>query len=190
MKGLLLVSGGIDSPVAGYIMQKQGVEVIAIHFDNEQFSSSSTLNRVENLCKKLNFKLINFKYGEYQRKISQHTSARYHCIFCKRTMYRVAEKIALENKCDFLITGENLGQVASQTLENMRALDEAIEMQVLRPLLCYNKDETIRIAKEIGSFDISISEGSKCLAVPPNPATRCKLEAIKKEEQRLEFLNI
>ena len=100
-------------------------------------------------------------------------------------MYRIAEKIAQKEKCDFLITGENLGQVASQTLDNLKVLDDATKMIVLRPLLCNDKNDTIKIAKQIGTYDISIEHKDGCPFVPRKPLTKAKLEKVKAQEEKL-----
>ena len=100
-------------------------------------------------------------------------------------MFKVAEKIAEKENCEFLITGENLGQVASQTLENIYVTEKAIKMKILRPLLCNDKIEIIKIAREIGSYDISIEAGMCCTAVPPNPILKSEVKKVEYEEEKL-----
>ena len=188
MKGLLLLSAGIDSPVAGYLMQKKA-EVIAIHFDNQPLINKLTLEKVKKLVKKLNIKkLIIIPHGKNQIEIIKNCERKYQCVLCRRIMFKIAEKIAKQENCDFLITGENLGQVASQTLENMYVTEQAIQMKILRPILCNDKQETINIAKKIGTYDISIEAGMCCTAVPKNPVTKAHLNKVLEQEKKIKKL--
>ena len=183
VKGLLLLSSGIDSPVAGHLMKKKGVEVIAIHFDNG--TDKAGIEKVKKLKEKINLKkLFIFPYKDIQIEISK-TDSKYQCVFCKRFMFKFAEKLAKKEKCDFLITGNNLGQVASQTLENMYVTKEAVKIKILDPLLTNDKQETINLAKELGTYEISIQKCQGCPFVPNQPVTKAKLEKIKKEEEKL-----
>ncbi len=196
MKGLLLISSGIDSPVAGYIMTRKGVEIVGIHFNNMREKESQSLKTTKKLIKKLS-QIINKKiklyiiqnYGNQELMINS-TNRRFQCVLCKRLMYRIADRIAKKEKCDFLITGENLGQVASQTLDNLKVLDDATEMIVLRPLLCNDKNDTIKIARQIGTYDISIEHKDTCAFVPKRPLTKAKLEKVKVQEEKLNIQKI
>ncbi|OGM01338.1 hypothetical protein A3K72_03085 [Candidatus Woesearchaeota archaeon RBG_13_36_6] len=196
MKGLLLISSGIDSPVAGYIMIKRGVEIIAVHFNNLKEEDDKSLRTTKRLVKKLSqiankrIKLYIIQNHRNQRVIMDNTNRRFQCVLCKRLMYRMAERIAKKEKCDFLITGENLGQVASQTLDNLKVLDDATDMIVLRPLLCNDKNDTIKIAKQIGTYDISIEHKDTCAFVPKRPLTKAKLEKVKVQEEKLDIQKI
>ena len=190
-KGLLLASGGIDSPVAGYLMKQLNVDVIAIHFDNYPYATKRPLEKTRKLMKKINVKkLYVVPMGEYVQKELVHLYRRFQCIFCRRMMFRIAEKIAKKEKCDFLITGENLGQVASQTLTNLTTAMEAVNIAIMRPLLCNDKQETVDLAKKIGTYEASIEPGSCCNLVPQKPHTRAKLEKIKFEEKRINIKEI
>jgi len=185
-RGLLLLSGGIDSPVAGYIMMKRGVDVVAVHFDNQPFSDERSKNLSIRLAKKIGIKKIYIvPYGFFKSDIVKNCLRRFTCIICRRLMFRIASKIAKNEGCDFLITGENLGQVASQTLSNMVSERSASEMIILRPILCNDKNETIDMAKKIGTYDISIEPSICCNLIPPSPATASKISVIEKEESRL-----
>lgn len=191
LKGLLLASGGIDSPVAGYLMKKRDVEVIAIHFDNYPYACKKSLEKAERLAKKLGIrKLYIVPFGKYVQKELITLYRRYQCVLCRRMMFRVAEQIAKKERCDFLITGENLGQVASQTLDNLTTAMQAVKMTIVRPLLCNDKNETMKIAREIGTYDISIEPGSCCSLVPQKPHTRANPEKIVFEEKRLDIKDI
>ena len=181
MKGLLLFSAGIDSPVAAHLMQEQGVEVTGLHFNN----TDNSIERVEDLAQKLGIKLIIIPNKHNQLYIQNKVDPRYHCVICKRFMYRVAEQLALTKGYDTLITGENLGQVASQTLKNLVVLDKAVKITVLRPLLCYDKEEIVQLAKKIGTYKISIKQKKKCPFLPKHPTTQANLQKVVEEEKLL-----
>jgi thiamine biosynthesis protein ThiI len=190
-KGLLLLSSGIDSPVAGYLMMKKDVEIICLHFDNQPLVNDKPLQKVKSLLARMSelagkkIKIYVAPHGPSQVEIIKKADRRFQCVLCRRLMFKVAERIARKENCDFIITGENLSQVASQTLKNLTVADKAVKMMILRPLLTFDKQETIDLAKEIGTFDISIEAGMCCSAVPPNPATRAKLEIIEEQEKRV-----
>ena len=191
-KALSLISSGIDSPVATYIMIKKGLDVSCIHFDNQPFTDSrpreKTIKQVENLAKlvKKDIKLIIINHGKHQAEFMKKTNRRYGCIFCRRMMLKIAEKIAEKEGCRFLITGENLGQVASQTLDNMAATDTAVKIPILRPLLTDDKQEIVDYGKEIGTFGISIEKGVCCRAVPQSPITKAKIDYVEREEKKVD----
>ncbi|MDI6738018.1 MAG: hypothetical protein QME12_05910 [Nanoarchaeota archaeon] len=130
-------------------------------------------------------KMYIVNHGNNQQEIMKKTTSRYRCVLCKRLMFRIAEKIAVNEKADFIITGDNLGQVASQTLQNMAVIESVIKILVLRPVLCNDKVETIKIAKEIGTYDISIQASSCCGALPDNPVTKAKRDNVEREEGKL-----
>ncbi|MBI5391434.1 7-cyano-7-deazaguanine synthase [Candidatus Woesearchaeota archaeon] len=186
MKGLLLLSGGFDSPVAASLLQKKGVEVIAAHFSYEPFTDDGPEQKARKLCEQLNIKkLIVVKAGESFADIARKCSHRFYYILGKRFMLRYSEKIAKQENCSFLITGDNLAQVSSQTLPNLTVIDQAASFQVIRPLLCYDKKEILKIAREIGTYDLSIGpEVCDCLG-PKYPATQSILKVILDEEKKL-----
>ncbi|MBU0536034.1 MAG: hypothetical protein KKE20_03650, partial [Nanoarchaeota archaeon] len=115
---------------------------------------------------------------------------RYTCLVCRRLMFRLAEKLAKQEKADFIVTGENLGQVASQTLDNLAVNDQATKMMILRPVLCYDKQDIVNMAKEIETYEISIEPPGCCRLVPSNPATKSTLEIIKREEEKAGVMDI
>ena len=183
MKAIILLSSGIDSPVAAYLMQKQGLELIGLNFVLEKSKN------IEKILKKLGIKKVYYiNHKEILTQIKNNTNPKYTCILCKRIMYRIAEKLAKKQNAKFIITGDNLGQVASQTLDNLAVLDNAIKTPILRPLLCFDKNEIIDIAKNINTYELS--ENKKCLFVPRHPSTKAKLEIIEKEESKLDIKSI
>ena len=191
MRALLLLSGGIDSPVAGHIVKEKGAELYAVHFDNQPFSSDKAAELAKRLAEKIGVvKLFMVDYGKVKAEIVKHCTRRFTCVLCRRLMFRISEKIAQDNCCDFLVSGENLGQVASQTLSNMVAEHSAITLDVIRPLLCNDKQETIDLAKIIGTYEISIEPSICCTLVPKCPATQSKIERIESEENKLNFSRI
>lgn len=190
-KALSLISSGIDSPVATYIMIEKGLDVLCIHFDNQPFTDErprektiKLLTHISNLTKK-QIKLYIINHGKIQSEFMKNTERRYGCIFCRRMMFRVSEKIANIEGCKYLITGENMGQVASQTLDNMAVTDNAVKIPILRPILTNDKQETIDFARKLGTYEISIEKGICCHAVPKNPATMGKIAFAEKEEARV-----
>ncbi len=184
---LCLFSPGIDSPVAADLLMHQGLRMELIHFDNFSGRNKLSLDTVEKIRKviekrnKTELKITIIDYSSVQKEFMAKCNRRYQCLLCKAGMYMISEYLAGSRGIDFLATGENLGQVASQTLENMATLDSFTDMVVLRPLLCYDKDDIIKRARKIGSFGISIKGNPKCSFVPDNPKTRSKREAVMHE---------
>jgi tRNA uracil 4-sulfurtransferase len=194
MKGISLLSDGIDSPVASYLMLKKNMELIFVNFRNSK--SKEAEERVKRLVKTLaekfnkELKLYFIDIENVQKEFMRNCNTRFQCLLCKRTMYKIAEKIAEKEKSDFLVSGENLGQVASQTLPNMYVLSKAVKIDVIRPLLCFEKNDSVKLAKEIGTYETSIENKAKCPFVPSNPSTRAKLEVIEREEKRVDMENL
>lgn len=186
-KAILLVSGGIDSPVAGYLLKEKGFEVIALHLSNNVNKDEE--NKVKKLLKKTGIKkLYTANASIYQKEFSK-TEPRFRCILCKRMMFRLAQKIAEKENTKFIITGENLGQVASQTLDNLAVNDSVIDHEkffILRPILCHDKNDTVKIARKIGTFDISIEKTPSCPWLPSNPATKSTNQQLEKEEAKID----
>ena len=190
MKVLSLISSGIDSPVASHLIS-QYYEIIAIHFSHQPFVTSHQEEIAKQLCKKLNIKkLVIIPFGVIQKEIIKSCSPRYRCVICRRFMFRIAEKIAKKEKCKYLLSGENLSQVASQVLPNLINTEKAVKMQILRPLLCFDKQEIINIAKEIGTYELSIQSKGCCGLVPRFPVTKSDIEIIKKEEKQLKIKDL
>ncbi len=188
MKALALVSGGFDSPVAVWKMQQQGVEVIGIHFSYEPITDNAPEMKVRAACRILGIKkLIVMRAGTCFADLASQCDHRLYYVLGKRLMMRWAEVIAKREGCDCLITGENLAQVGSQTLQNLMVIDAAASLQVIRPLLCYDKVEIIDLAKKIGTYEISKGpEVCDCLG-PVHPATSSRLEQVEEEEKKIDW---
>ncbi|MFH1586503.1 MAG: tRNA 4-thiouridine(8) synthase ThiI [Candidatus Diapherotrites archaeon] len=194
MKVLSLISGGIDSPVASALALEQGAEVEFIHFDNMPFSDGRALEKVrqilELLSKEFNrkFNLYIIPHGEIQKEILKLVERKYTCVICRREMFRASEIVAKEIGADALLTGESMGQVASQTLHNLRAEFGVNSLPVLRPLLGMDKLEIEALAKKYKSFELSIMPGMCCSLVPDRPATKARVEQICQEEMKFDAL--
>lgn len=196
-KGMVLLSGGIDSPVALFMMAKRGMAVEAVHFHSFPYTSQRAEEKVMDLGKILadytgKFKINIINLLPAQEEIMRNCPSDEMVVLSRRFMYRVAEKLARERECQFLVTGENLGQVASQTAESLTATDEAVSIPVLRPLIAFDKTEIIDKAREIGTFETSILPYEDCCTVfvPKHPVTKPKLSDILKSEEALDVEEI
>ncbi|MCR4284351.1 MAG: tRNA 4-thiouridine(8) synthase ThiI [Parcubacteria group bacterium] len=196
-KALLLVSGGIDSPVAAYYLMKRGLEVCYIHFHSLPYTSQSSLDKVESLVSVLdNFqyksKIYFVPFSEIQKEVMLNAPDKFRIIFYRRFMFKIAEEVAKKEKIIALGTGEALGQVASQTVENLIAIEDAVKILILRPLIGFDKKEIIKKALEIGTYDISIIPHEDCcsLFLPKNPETKADLNEIKKAEKAFNIRKI
>lgn len=175
-KVVALISNGIDSPVSTWLLCKRGCEVIALYFGNNK--PTNIINILANFAGR-SIKLISIPYfGEFLKQLRENNAGKYMCILCKSGMYRVANEVAKRYGAKAIVTGENLGQVASQTLANLRILDNLSELPVLRPLIGLNKEEIIEMARKIGSFNLQIN--NKCEFVPEKPATEIAPDSFKK----------
>jgi len=175
-KGLLMLSGGIDSPVAGFLASKRGVKLEAIYFESPPHTSNEAKNKVIALSKKLalynndiNLHIINFT--EIQEEIYKNIPHEYLITIMRRMMYRISAIIAHNRNCKILINGESIGQVASQTLTSMNAINEVVNIPVIRPLACFDKLDIIDIAKKINTYETSILPFEDCctIFVPKHP---------------------
>ncbi|MHA1229649.1 MAG: tRNA uracil 4-sulfurtransferase ThiI [Candidatus Helarchaeota archaeon] len=192
-----LISGGIDSPVAAWIMMKRGCYIRPIYFDNHPYLPKDNVNKVINVLKIIRtydprneFYLYVIPHGANLKYFWDNAPSKYICLLCKRMMYRVSEAIARRIKAKALVTGENLGQVASQTLDNLKILDNTIDLPVFRPLLGFDKSEIIEIAKKIGTFQQTITYSASCKAVPDNPTIKGNLDEIIEIESSLDIDNL
>ncbi|MEK6963278.1 MAG: hypothetical protein AABX70_02535 [Nanoarchaeota archaeon] len=187
MKALLLLSGGIDSPVAGKLMIDQGVELVAAHFSNQPFVDEKAEQKAAELAKKIGVtKFMVVPHGPQQAEIHKHCNPRYYYVLTRRIMFRTAEKLAKQEGCEVLITGENLGQVGSQTLTNMSVISRAVTLPILRPILCNDKIDTIHLAEQYGTFELSKGPEICCTLGPEHPITRAKLVVVEEEEKRID----
>ena len=191
-RALLLLSGGIDSPVAGYMIAKRGVEVNALYFHTYPFTSERANEKVKKLRDELEeycgkIKLYSINILEIHKAIKEFCREEETTILARRFMMRIAERIASENNMDMLITGESLGQVASQTMKSMAVIENAIDMPILKPLVGLDKTEIIDIAREIGTYETSILPYDDCCSVfaPKHPLISPKLESIIRSESNL-----
>lgn len=194
-RAVALLSDGIDSPVAVYLMLKKGVDVVALHMDNGPQAKNS-IDKVKLLTRRLEEftgkdlpLFIAPHYPNHRMFVSRCTFS-YHCVLCKRMMLRAAEILAKRIGADFILTGGSLGQVASQTLKNLRAEEEAVDIPIVRPLISRDKDEIVRIARRIGTYEISIMPGMCCGMVPEHPVTRARLDEVVENEERLPLSNM
>jgi thiamine biosynthesis protein ThiI len=187
-RALLLLSGGIDSPVAGHLMAGQGLEVLAVHFSLEPITDDTAAVKSRRLAEKLGLsRLFVVTVGPAFAEIAEKCDKKLYFVLSKRLMVRIAEAVARGEGCDYLVTGESLGQVSSQTLQNLRAIDQVASLVVLRPLIGFDKEETVRIARRIGTY--AISEGPEIcdLLGPTHPATRAAVDRVLAEEAKLDL---
>lgn len=191
-RGVMLMSGGIDSPVALDLLLRQGHELLAVHLDNRPFTDDSPLEKIVDHLALLRERyrapipLYVVPHGPTQVTLMRTTDRHFGCVLCRRFMWRSAERLAVREGASFLATGEALGQVASQTLTNMRSATAAVGLPIVRPLIGFDKQEIEGMAKAIGTYTISTRPGVCCQAVPDRPATRSNLVQIGNEEQRLD----
>lgn len=192
-KGMVLLSGGIDSPVAAWMMAKRGMMIEAVHFHSYPYTSPRAQEKVEDLAKILatyvgKFKMHTINLLPIQEQIVMNCPEEETTILVRRFMMRIAEKIAEKNDCMMLITGENLGQVASQTAESLVVTDASVSKPVMRPLIAMDKTDIMDKAKEIGTYEKSIEPYEDCCTVflPKHPTTKPKLEKILESESKLD----
>ena len=193
-KGLLMLSGGIDSPVAGYLAMKRGVNVECLYFDSPPHTSEEAKNKVKTLSAILNeysgkVKLHVVPFTKIQEEIYKNCPNNYIITIMRRMMYRIAEEYAKKIKAKIIINGESIGQVASQTLESMQVINEVTNMPVIRPVATYDKLEIIEIAKKINTYDTSILPYEDCctIFVPPHPVIKPSLEKAKEYENNFDY---
>lgn len=193
--GLLLLSGGIDSPVAGYMMAKRGMPISALHFHSYPYTSEDAKNKVVELAKIVSkytghFKLYVCSFTEIQEAIHKNCNSEFMITLMRRIMYRIAERLALREGIGSIITGENLGQVASQTVESMTVTNAVVEkLPIFRPLIAFDKEEITKIAVNIGSYETSILPYEDCCTVflPKHPLIKPKLDKCIFEESKFDF---
>jgi len=196
MKFVALLSSGIDSPVATYLLSKKADELILLHADNRPFTDDREIEKFITLAKHLKtlvpsrLTALLLPHGQSLESYKMHCNNKYTCVVCKRMMLRYAEAIAQKEHAEAIIMGDSLGQVASQTLQNIRVVEQAVSIPILRPLIGFDKEDTIKIAKQIGTFDLSIAKADGCAAVPIKPSTQARLEHILAEEQKINIAEL
>ncbi len=188
-KAMLLLSGGIDSPVAGWLVAKRGVEVKAVHFHSYPYTSQEALDKVKNLAKTMSrycgpIQLFSINLLLFQQAVAEKCPEDEGTILVRRMMTRLGEALALQHGCDALITGESLGQVASQTIQSLRVTNETVDIPIFRPLIAMDKYQIIDIARQIDTYETSILPFEDCCTVflPRRPVTKPKLDSITKSE--------
>ena len=195
-EGLLLLSGGIDSPVAGYMMAKRGTKLHALHFHSFPYTSELARLKVEELAAKIaeynagDLEIYMCPMTRYQEEINKHANQIYNITLLRRAMFRIAERLCKEKGFQMIVTGESLGQVASQTIESMTVVGSVVnDIQIMRPLVAFDKQDTIAISRKIDTYDISIRPYEDCCTVfvPDNPVTRPRLENVIREENKLDI---
>ncbi len=193
-KGLLMLSGGIDSPVAGYMAIKRGVKLECLYFESPPHTSIEAKNKVIALAKKLalynnDIKLHVIKFTDIQTEILKQCPYEYLITIMRRMMYRISEKVARMNNCKIIVNGESIGQVASQTLTSMNVINEVVKIPVIRPLACFDKLEIIDIAKKIDTYETSILPFEDCCTVfvPEHPVINPTFEAAREYESVIPF---
>ena len=193
-KGLVLLSGGIDSPVAAYMIAKRGVCIEALHFESFPYTSEKALEKVMELagvlseyCGKISVHTISLT--KIQEELRRTCEEKYFTLLLRRSMMRLAERTAGSHECDALITGESIGQVASQTMRAIEVTDAAASAPVFRPCIGMDKEEIVTIARKIGTYDISVLPYEDCCTIftPKHPKTRPELEKVLEQETLLEL---
>ncbi|MEA2067539.1 MAG: tRNA uracil 4-sulfurtransferase ThiI [Thermotogota bacterium] len=193
-KALLLLSGGLDSPVAGWYAMRRGLVVDAIHFRSPPFTGEKALQKVLDLGKELTrftggrtFKIYSVNFAKAQTSIHKNVLEKYSLVIQRRMMMRIADNVRKKKGYEALITGENLGQVASQTLENIKAIGDVSESIVLRPLIGFDKLDIVEKAKAIDTFEISSRPYEDCcvMFLPSNPVTKARLHPVRNQESKI-----
>ncbi|SER13456.1 tRNA uracil 4-sulfurtransferase ThiI [Streptococcus gallolyticus] len=192
-RGMLMLSGGIDSPVAGYLALKRGVDIEAVHFASPPYTSPGALKKAQDLTRKLtkfggNIDFIEVPFTEIQEEIKEKAPEAYLMTLTRRFMMRITDRIREERNGLVIINGESLGQVASQTLESMRAINAVTATPIIRPVVTMDKLEIIDIAQKIDTFDISIQPFEDCCTIfaPDRPKTNPKIKNVEQYEKRMD----
>jgi len=193
-KMVALISGGIDSPVAAWLMMRRGCDLIPVFFNNGKFSDKDYTERAMDTIKKLKewapghpFKVYEVPHGDSLREFIERGNVKYTCVFCKHMMYKTAVEIAKREGAHGLVTGSSLGQVASQTSDNLMLEHYMIDFPIYHPLIGLDKNEIVEIARRIGTYDISIRPASCCKAVPPHPSIHGRMEEIARIETEFDM---
>ena len=195
-RSLLMLSGGLDSPVAGYLMMKRGLQVEGLHFESPPYTTARARQKVYDLAEKMAHYLPNGKFQvhivpftELQKEIFAHIPESYTMTVMRRMMYRVSEGVANRHKIRLLSNGESLGQVASQTPDSMWSINAVTTLPVIRPVACMDKIEIMDIARDIDTYDISIRPFEDCCTVfvPKSPVTAPKLSKCEQYEEKFDW---
>jgi thiamine biosynthesis protein ThiI len=191
-KVIVLLSGGIDSPVAAAVFLEKGVEVVLVHFFNQTPQQEGVKGKIERIAEQLSkigkTKLILVPFGDIQREIIKAVPANYRMIVYRRMMFRIAEKIMQKENAEALVTGDSIGQVASQTLENLRTIYSATKSTILHPLIGKDKREIMDMARKYGTYDLSNAPYEDCCSfmIAKHPSTKSRIEDIEKFEKNID----
>ena len=193
-RALMMISGGIDSPVATYLLMRRGIEITCIHYASPPYTNSGVIDKLEDLLHQLNkyqpkIRLFIVPFTKIQEKIYEISSEGYPITIMRRMMYRIATRLANKLHLPCLVTGESVGQVASQTLESLNVINEVTNIAVLRPLCTYDKVDIIKISEKIGTYDISIRPFEDCCTIfaPVKPKTAPHLDECQRIEAKFDF---
>jgi thiamine biosynthesis protein ThiI len=190
VKAVCLISGGIDSPVAAYLMSRAGADIAVLHMDNRPYADDRTFDKVVRIAARLRevtgreVPLYSAPHGPNQMAIHKsQCDPHYQCVMCKRAMQRTARELAKSIGAEAIVMGDSLGQVASQTMHNIVFENEGLGFPVLRPLIGYDKLEIEKIAREIGTYELSIIPSVSCGMVPQGPATEADRSRVAKYDE-------
>ena len=193
-KGLMMMSGGIDSPVAAYLMMKRGIKLECIHFAAPPYTNQAVITKITDLLKVLSkyqgeIKLYVVPFTHLQEEIYHYAKESYAITIMRRMMYRIATIVSKRSNCLVIANGESIGQVASQTLKSMAEIENVTDVPVIRPLAIFDKIDIIKISRDIGTYDISIRPFEDCCTIfdPKNPTTQPKKETIDKIESSFDW---
>ena len=193
-KVMHMLSGGIDSPIAAYLLMKRGLRIECIHFASPPYTNVAVIEKLKDLLGKLNkyqpeIRLNIIPFTKLQEEIYKQSDESYAITIMRRMMFRLADRLAKRRRCLAISTGESVGQVASQTLESMNVINDVTNMPVLRPVVCYDKVDIIDLARKIDTFDISIRPFEDCCTIfaPKNPKTKPSMEEVLKFEEKWDF---
>lgn len=196
-RALLLLSGGIDSPIAGYMINKRGLKFDAMHFTSPPYTSKESVDKVLDLSEKLvayngDFNLYLVKFTKVQEQLLNLSKDSYFITIMRRIMYRIADILCDERDYSAIINGDSIGQVASQTLESMKTVDSVVNNPIIRPLAVFDKTDIVEISKNIETYDISIRAHEDCCTVfvPKNPVTKPKMNICEALESELDLENL
>lgn len=196
-KAMLMLSGGIDSPVAGYLAMKRGIEIECIHYASMPYTSFEALNKVKTLAKLIApyqgcIKLHIIPFTDIQLEINKHCDSSYTITMMRRMMYRIADTISKKNGCLAIVNGESVSQVASQTLNSMAVIGEVTSMPIIRPVVTYDKLEIIDLARKIGTYETSILPFEDCCTIftPKNPVIKPDLKKCQWYENKYDFTSL
>ncbi len=189
-----MLSGGIDSPVAAYLLMKRGIKIECIHFASPPYTNAAVIEKLKDLLGKLNkyqpeIRLNVIPFTKLQEEIYAQSDESYAITLMRRMMFRLADRLAKRRHCLAISSGESVGQVASQTLDSMNVINDVTNMPVLRPVVCYDKTEIIELARKIDTFDISIRPFEDCCTIfaPKNPKTRPSMVEVLKFEEKWDY---